>query len=107
MIVVDDLQLSEAFEYGTFAGTAISKSSATEIFSYLNSTRGVHSQFLLFSHVYIDSFGSSNYSVVVYNLPSLVIIEILLQQLLHLRWLEMRSRPLLLHLFHQEHSQGK
>jgi len=39
MIVVDDLQLYEAFEYGTFAGTAISKSSATGIFSYINSTR--------------------------------------------------------------------
>eukprot|EP00253_Pinus_taeda_P016677 PITA_16677 len=39
MIVVDDLQLSEAYDYGTFAGTAISKSSATEIFSYINSTR--------------------------------------------------------------------
>lgn len=39
MIVVDDLQLSEAYDYGTFAGTTISKSSATEIFSYINSTR--------------------------------------------------------------------
>eukprot|EP00253_Pinus_taeda_P032937 PITA_32937 len=39
MIVVHDLQPSEAYDYGTFAGTTISKSSATEIFSYINSTR--------------------------------------------------------------------
>jgi len=39
MVVVEDIQIFEAFDYGTFPATAVSKTSATEIFSYIKSNR--------------------------------------------------------------------
>jgi hypothetical protein len=42
MVIVDDIQIFEAFDYGTFPATAVSKTSATEIFSYIKSNRGGH-----------------------------------------------------------------
>ena len=41
MIIVDDSQTSVATSYGTFPATTVSKTSATEIFSYIKMARCV------------------------------------------------------------------
>ena len=58
MVLVDDLEMFDANDFGTFPATTVSKTSATEIISYIKSTRCVRSLHILCRMIMI----SMNYS---------------------------------------------